>query len=168
MQRPRCRSTAVGTVENTTPTNSRRPHAADTANHLVARVPVEGPTSPTRVRSGSPARAWRAVSRSIRGESFPVALLVSPSSSLDEFDDPGAETAQEHDNAGGSGQEEARACVLAHVGADDLFGDDVHVFIVLAPSFVFYWGCPGADPENPEIVSGSALATTATRLARCR
>jgi hypothetical protein len=83
---------------------------------------------------------------------------VSPSGSLAELDDPGAETGQEHNNAGGSGQDEARACVRADVGADDLFDDDVHMFIVLAPRFVSYWGCPGADPENPETVSGEIRA----------
>jgi hypothetical protein len=168
MQRCRCRCTAVGTVENTERMNTRRPYAADTTNHLVARVPAERPTSPVCVRSGSPARAWRAVSRDIGGESLPVALLVRPLGSLAELHDSGAETGQEHNNAGGSGQEETRACVRAHVGADDLCDDDVHAFIVLAPSVVFYWGCPGADPENPEIVSGSALATMAMPLKRCR
>jgi len=38
------------------------------------------------------------------------------------------------------------------------------MFIVLAPRFVSYWGCPGADPENPETVSG---AIRAGKLAQC-
>jgi len=74
---------------------------------------------------------------------------------LAELDDPCAETGHEHNYAGCSGQEGDRACVRADVGGDDLFDDDVHVFIVIAPRFVSYWGCPGADPENPEIVSGA-------------
>jgi hypothetical protein len=151
-------SRAVETVEDTERMNNRRPHATDTTNHLVARVPVEGPTPSVNVHSNSPSRVRRASSRSVRGESLSVVLSVGPSGSLAEFEDPGAETGHEHKNAGGSGQEEARACVRADVGADDLFDDDVHMFIVLAPSFGFYWGCPGADPENPEIVSGAIRA----------
>jgi hypothetical protein len=151
-------SRAVETVENTERMNNRRPHATDTTNHLVARVLVEGPTSSVHVRSNSPSRVRRASSRGVRGESPPVVLSVSPSGSLAKFEDPGAETGHEHNNAGGCGQEEARACVRADVGGDDLFDDDVHVFIVIAPRFVSYWGCPGADPENPEIVSGAIRA----------
>ena len=101
---------------------------------------------------------WRAVSRSVRGKTTPVTASVSPSGSLAELDDPGAETGQENNNAGGSGQQEALTCVRADVGADDLFDEAFHVFIVIGPSFVSYRGCPGADPENPEIVSGAIRA----------
>ncbi len=85
---------------------------------------------------------WREISRRVRGNTPPVAPSVSPSCSLAELDGPGAEAGQENNNADGSGQQEARACVRADVGAEDLFDDDVHVLIVMAPSFGSYWGCP--------------------------
>ena len=110
-----------------------------------------------RLWSGSLARVWRAVSR-VWGEGPLVAISVSPSGNVAKIDDPGAETGHEHKKAGGSGQEEARAYVRAEVGADELFNDDFHVFIVIALRFVSYWGCPGANPENPEIVSGAVRA----------
>lgn len=70
------------------------------------------------------------------------------------LDDPGAETGSEHNKAGRSGHEGERVCVRAQVGPDELFNDCVHVFIVIVPRFDSYWGCPGANPENPEVVSG--------------
>ena len=100
---------------------------------LVARFPMVGPASLVHVRSNSRSRVPRAISRHVGGEGALVGPSVSPSGILAEFDDPGAETGQEKNKADGGSQQEARVCVRADVGVDDLFDDDVHVFMVMAP-----------------------------------